>query len=134
MRLFVVSLAVVGVLVSLLALSVHYSPDDEPEFSRPAWNSSLVNHSPYSVVYGIPVALLGVAGYAMLGLLAFYRRRLLTAICSVFGLAYAMYLTNIEAHVLDAWCVYCVVSFILITVIVFIAFVQLVSQVDQTTR
>ncbi len=134
MRLFIISLAVAGVLVSLLALSRHYSPDDEPEFSRSVWNSSLVNHSPYSVVDGIPVALFGVAGYAMLGLLAFYHRRLLTAVCSVFGLAYAMYLTNIEAHVLDAWCVYCVVSFILITIIVFVAFVQLVSQGEQTTR
>jgi uncharacterized membrane protein len=132
MRPFIVSLAIAGVLVSLLALSVHYSPDDEPEFSRSAWNSSLVNHSPYSVVDGIPVAAFGVAGYVMLGLLAFYHRRLLTAICSVLGLAYAMYLTNIEAHVLDAWCVYCVVSFILITMIVFIAFVQLVSRRDQT--
>jgi|SRR5208283_4578555 len=133
MRLFVMSLAVAGLMVSFLALSNHYSPDVEPQFSRSVWNSSLVNHSPYSVVYGIPVALLGVAGYALLGLLAFYDQRLLTAICSLFGLAYAMYLTNIEAHVLDAWCVYCVVSFILITLIVFLAFVQLVSQRDQTT-
>ena len=83
MRLFVMSLAVAGVLVSLLALSDHYSPAVEPQFSRSVWNSSLVNHSPYSVVDGIPVALLGVAGYALLGLLAFYHRRLLIAVCSL---------------------------------------------------
>ncbi len=127
MRLFLVLLAVAGIVVSSIALSRHYSPDVEPGFSRSPWNSSLVNHSPYSVVNGIPVAVIGIAGYAMLGLLAFYRRRLLTAICSLFGLGYALYLTNIEAHLLELWCVYCVVSLVLITLIVFLAFGQLIS-------
>jgi vitamin-K-epoxide reductase (warfarin-sensitive) len=111
MRSFLVFLALAGILVSSLALSIHYSATestDQQPFSRSVWNSSAVGHSPYSVVDGIPVAALGIAGYALVGLLAFYRRREFTAISSLLGLAYALYLTNIEARILDLWCVECV--------------------------
>ena len=131
MRISLVFLAVAGIIVSLLALSTHYSAEVEANVYRTDWNSSAVNHSVYSVVYGIPVALIGIAGYALIGWLAFYRHRLAAAICSLFGLGYALYLTNIEAHVLEVWCVYCVVSFFIITLIVFLAFGELLSQRDR---
>ncbi|MGA7316335.1 MAG: hypothetical protein WBX22_20455, partial [Silvibacterium sp.] len=63
MRISLVFLAVAGIMVSLLALSTHYSADVETNVYRSDWNSSVVNHSVYSVVYGIPVALIGIAGY-----------------------------------------------------------------------
>jgi vitamin-K-epoxide reductase (warfarin-sensitive) len=132
MRLFLVILAAFGILVSTLALAAHYSADDSDDsqqaLSRSIWNSTLVNHSRYSVVDGIPVALVGMAGYGLMAFLVFYRHRALAAIFSLFGLGYALYLTNIEAHVLDVWCVYCVVSLILITLIVFLTFGDLISQ------
>jgi vitamin-K-epoxide reductase (warfarin-sensitive) len=127
MRTALLVLAAAGILVSSLSLARHYAPEDESPDPHSYWNSSAVSHSDYSVVDGIPVAALGIAGYALLGVLAFYRRRELTAIGSLFGLAYALYLTNIEAHVLSLWCLYCVISLILITTTVFVAFAELLA-------
>jgi uncharacterized membrane protein len=112
-------LAAAGVVVSSLALARHFAPEVEPADPSSYWNSSAVNHSPYAVVDGIPVAVLGIAGYALTGAMAFYRRRELTAVCSLFGLAYELYLTNLGAHILQLWCVYRVVFLAIITSIVF---------------
>jgi vitamin-K-epoxide reductase (warfarin-sensitive) len=123
-------LAVVGVFISSLALGIHLSSPDEAEVRGSFWNSSAVNHSPYADIDGIPVAVIGIAGYALLGALAYFRRRELTAVFSLLGLGYALYLTNIEAHILELWCVTCVVSLALITLLAFIAFGELLSQRD----
>ena len=68
------------------------------------------------------MAVLGIAGYIVLVILALLGRRLLMVCFSGFGLAYALYLTNIEAHILNVWCVYCVTSLVLSTSIAFLAF------------
>jgi vitamin-K-epoxide reductase (warfarin-sensitive) len=107
MRIALLVLAAAGIVVSSLALARHFAPEVEPADPSSYWNSSAVNHSPCAVVDGIPVAVLGIAGYALTGAMAFYRRRELTAVCSLFGLAYELYLTNLEAHILQLWCVYC---------------------------
>ena len=72
------------------------------------------------------MALLGVAGYSLLVVLALQRLTVLTVYFAGIGLAYGLYLTNIEAHILHVWCVYCVVSLILIVVIAFLAFAALI--------
>lgn len=133
MRFCLLFLAAAGILVSSLALARHYAAEVESTAPGSYWDSSAVNHSPYSVVDGIPVAVIGIFGYALLGALAFYRRRELTTVCSLFGLGYALYLTNIEAHILELWCVYCVVSLILITLIVFMAFGELLANRDSAS-
>lgn len=133
MRVCLLFLAAAGVLVSSLALLRHYSAEDQPAPPAAYWDSSTVNHSPFSVVYGVPVAAIGIAGYALLGALAFFRRRELTALCSLLGLAYGLHLTNIEAHILGLWCLYCVLSLILITLIVFIAFAELLANRDEAS-
>jgi uncharacterized membrane protein len=109
-RYLIVILALAGVIVSGLALRVHYVNDDEPCHINDKWDCGVVNHSPYSVMGGVPVAGLGVAGYLLIGVLSFLRRRgmLLGAVAG--GFAFALYLTHIEAHVLGVWCLYCVIS------------------------
>ena len=59
-----------------------------------------MNQSSFATVYGLPVALLGVAGYLLLAVLALLRRVVLTVYFAGIGLAYGLYLTNIEAHIL----------------------------------
>ena len=81
-----------------------------------------MNQSPYAEVDGVPVAVFGIAGYALLIVLALLRRRALTVYAAGFGLAYAFYLANIQAHILQVWCAYCVSSLILIVLITFFAF------------
>ena len=110
MRNLIVVLAVAGLVVSSLALRVHYSNDLEVCDINARWDCGIVNHSRYAELAHVPVAAIGIAGYALLGLLGFFRRYDFLAVLSVLGLAYALYLTNIEAHVLQVWCLYCVMS------------------------
>jgi vitamin-K-epoxide reductase (warfarin-sensitive) len=120
-RYLIASLALAGVIVSVLAFRIHYSNDVQPCDINARWDCGIVNHSRYSMVGHVPVAAIGIAGYLALGGLAFTRRRSLTLLASFIGLAYALYLTNIEAHKLEVWCLYCVTSQIIIAIITLLA-------------
>jgi vitamin-K-epoxide reductase (warfarin-sensitive) len=110
MRYVIALLAVVGLAVSYLALRVHYSNDVQPCDINEHWDCGVVNHSPFATVGPVPVAAVGMAGYALLGILALLRRRALAAAAAVVGLGFALYLTHIEKDVLMVWCLYCVIS------------------------
>jgi uncharacterized membrane protein len=62
------------------------------------------------MVHGVPVAAIGIVGYLLIAVLGFTRRKGLLLVSVVIGLAFALYLTNIEAHVLEVWCLYCAIS------------------------
>lgn len=110
MRYVLIVLAAVGILVSALALREHYRTDSSPCSINERWDCGIVNHSPYAMLAGIPVAILGMAGYLLIGAMAARRAyRLLTAL-AIIGLAFSLYLAHIEAHVLGVWCIYCVIS------------------------
>lgn len=91
---------------------------------------SAVQNSAYAKVFGFPIAVLGLMGYvAILGvmvledqieILATYGRTLNLGF-ALFGVIFSVYLSLIEATVLDAWCQWCVASAILITALLVIA-------------
>jgi vitamin-K-epoxide reductase (warfarin-sensitive) len=110
LRYFILLLALAGVAVSVLALKVHYDTGSEPCSINDKWDCGVVNHSPYAMIRGVPVAAIGIAGYLLIGILGFMRQRGLLLVCVLIGLGFALYLTNIEAHVLGVWCLYCVIS------------------------
>ena len=110
MRYPIVLLAIAGIVVSVLALRVHNSTETAPCSINEKWDCGIVNHSPYAEVRGVPVADIGVAGYLVIGILAMFRRRGLLLAAALGGMAFALYLTNIEAKVLGVWCLYCVIS------------------------
>ncbi len=110
MRFLITFLALAGIVVSTLALRVHYSNDVQPCDINAHWDCGIVNHSRYAEIQHIPVAAIGIAGYFFLGLLALLRRRGFTLGAALVGLGFALYLTNIEAHKLEVWCLYCVIS------------------------
>jgi vitamin-K-epoxide reductase (warfarin-sensitive) len=114
-------LALIGIVASVLALREHYSTDTSPCSINERWDCGIVNHSPYATLAGIPVAVIGIAGYFLLGVLALRRayRSLLAA--ALPGLAFSLYLAHIEAHVLGVWCVYCVASLGVISAISLLA-------------
>ena len=126
MRYLFAALALAGAILSSIMLWIHYASYRPEPILKSQWNSAIVNHSPYSAVYGIPVAVFGIAAYAMLGLLAWFHHRTLTVIASFLGLAYVLYLTNIEAHVLNVWCAFCVASLVVMVVITILALIQFV--------
>lgn len=110
LRYLIALLAIGGIVVSTLALRVHYSTETAPCSINEKWDCGIVNHSPYAEIRGIPVAALGIAGYLLIGLLALLRRRGLLLLAVLAGMAFALYFTNIEAKVLGVWCLYCVIS------------------------
>ncbi len=70
----------------------------------------------------MPVALIGVLGYAaLLAFATLYRSKAETPaillVGSVAGLGFALYLTYIEKFVLFAWCMLCLASLAIISII-----------------
>jgi uncharacterized membrane protein len=103
-------LALAGVLVSVLALRVHYSTETEPCSINEKWDCGIVNHSPFAEIAHVPVAAIGIAGYLVLMGLALFRRRALLAVAALPGLGFGLYLSHIEKDVLTVWCLYCAIS------------------------
>jgi len=111
MKYLLLILAVLGVIVSSLALREHYRTyGDSPCSINEHWDCGVVNHSPYAMIAGIPVATLGIAGYILMGALAYLRSYRLLLVPTFAGLAFSLYLANIEAKILGVWCIYCVIS------------------------
>ena len=110
MKLLLLILALAGVLVSSLALQVHYSTGTQPCDINSHWDCGIVNHSSYSMVAGVPVAAIGIAGYLLLALLVISDRRVILLGAAIVALAYAIHLSMIEKNVLMVWCLYCVIS------------------------
>ncbi len=121
MRYILFLLAMAGLAISWLALRVHYSNDTAPCSINAKWDCGIVNHSPYAVMYGIPVAAIGMAGYLLIGILALARRRGWLFVATLIGMGFSLYLTNIEARVLGVWCLYCVTSQGLIAILMILS-------------
>lgn len=110
MRYSIAVLALAGVVVSALALRVHYSTATEPCSINSTWDCGVVNHSSFSEILHVPVAAIGILGYLALGGLALARQRFLVFLAALIGLGFALRLTSIEEFALYAWCIYCVIS------------------------
>jgi len=117
MRYLIAFLTLAGVVVASLALHVHYSTETEPCSINEKWDCGIVNHCPYAVIGPVPVAAIGIAGYAAMLVLALARRKRLLLAAVLIGLAFSLYLTYIEKYVLLVWCIYCVTSLGLLTLI-----------------
>jgi vitamin-K-epoxide reductase (warfarin-sensitive) len=118
MRYVLVILALLGILASSLALREHYRPYGESVCDiNDYWDCGIVNHSPYAMLHGIPVADIGIAGYLLLGILAFKRVYKTMLILAVPALAFSLYLAHIEKDVLGVWCLYCAISLGVISLI-----------------
>ena len=89
-----------------------------------------VQSSPWAIFVGIPVPVWGGVGYlgifvlALIGLQpGFVDNKLVSLLLfgsAAFAFGFSMYLTYIEAYVIDAWCRWCVASAVAAT-LVFIA-------------
>jgi uncharacterized membrane protein len=117
MRSVLMILAFAGVVVSSLALQVHYSTATEPCSINEKWDCGIVNHSPYAMIGWIPVAAIGIAGYIVLGYFAFNASKRIVLALAIPALAYALYLTHIEKDLLMVYCLYCVGSLVIISLI-----------------
>jgi uncharacterized membrane protein len=119
MKYVLLILALLGIVVSSLALREHYRPYGEgaPCDINAHWDCGTVNHSPFAVLpqgseHGIPVADIGIVGYLLLGILAFRRRYGIMLALAIPALAFSLYLASLEAspNKLGVWCLYCAIS------------------------
>jgi len=139
MKYLIALLAVAGIVVSSLALHVHYM---DPALAPPCavterFDCGTVNHSRFAVFPAttfdekpgtphIPVAAIGIAGYALIGVLALAGRWWLVFEFAQIGFFCAAFLTYLEAYVLQKWCIYClwsqglIASILLLTIAVLI--------------
>lgn len=128
MRRIIMALALIGVYLAVRALQIHYSTGLTPCSINDVWDCGAVNRGPYSVFYGVPVALIGIVGYIFLFVMEGLKKWRIMAVASVGALAFSLYLTHIEASILQTWCEYCVGSLITISLITLLAIIQLLVQ------
>jgi vitamin-K-epoxide reductase (warfarin-sensitive) len=129
MKYLLLILAIFGVIVSSLALREHYRMyGDSPCSINERWDCGMVNHSPYAMLGGVPVAAIGMLGYVLMGALAFLRSYRLLLVPTFAGLAFSLYLANIEKNVLGVWCIYCVISLGIVSLMSLLNLGAVVSQ------
>jgi uncharacterized membrane protein len=141
MKYLITVLAVAGIVVSSMALRVHLM---DPSAAPPCavtekFDCGSVNHGKYSVfpplsfdeqpgAIHIPVAVIGIVGYALIGIIALMGRLRVVLELARIGFFCAAFLSFIEAYVITKWCIYCLISQIIMTVILLTTIVALVMR------
>ena len=128
-------LAALGVLVSIYMTI--YKLTDNQTMCLGNGGCSIVNSSVYSEVYGIPVAVVGVLGYAaILGVLALstrlgflrdYSVMIAFGLCLA-GLIFTLYLIYVEVALIHALCPFCISSQVIMTLLFAVSVVRLVRE------
>jgi uncharacterized membrane protein len=142
MKYLIALLAMAGIVVSSMALHVHYmDPSQQPPCAvTEKFDCGAVNHSRFAVFpprtfdedprsgHHIPVALFGVVGYVVIAGLALAGWRWLLFEAAQTGFFFAMFLSYLEAYVLEKWCIYCLWSQGIIAAILVLSIVWLIMR------
>lgn len=143
MKYVIVLLAVAGIYVSSRALQVHYLPPGAalPCAVTATWDCGQVNQGNYSVfppksieeydengIYHpaklhVPVALIGIVGYAVILVAALAGRLRIVLELARVGFFCAAFLSYIEAYIITKWCIYCVWSQCIIAAILLLSII-----------
>jgi uncharacterized membrane protein len=124
-RMAVAVLAMVGVFISLYMTAWKFGFISQ--LACGSGGCSLVQNSPWAVQFGVPVPVIGLAGYGALLVASlvgvqpsFSGSRGIAFIIAAgasTGLLFTAYLTYLEAFVIHAWCRWCIISAVLATLI-----------------
>ena len=144
LRILLGLLAIAGIVVSSMALRVHFmDPSEAPPCAvSEKWDCGTVNHSRFAVFppsprptwdnpnpplgHSVPVAEIGIVGYAVMLLLILFGRDRLFLLAALGGCGFAGYLSTMEANVLEKWCIYCVWSQSIVAAMVVLGIVNVV--------
>jgi len=130
-----VALAVLGLLVSIYMTVYKITSNDS--MCLGSGDCSTVNASKYSEVNNIPVAVLGVIGYAAILAVHFLENRnrffKQNSTLMIFGMAltgfiFTIWLIYVEIALLKALCPFCITSQAAMTIIFIIAVIRLIRQ------
>ena len=112
----IAALSVIGAAIAGYLTWVHYA-ELQPFCVGGGGACERVQSSPYAKLAGVPVAVLGLAGYlAVLGSLALPDRSATTFLALV-GAGFSVYLTYVELAVIHAVCQWCVASAVVMTAV-----------------
>ena len=127
LRLVAIVLAVAGLAVATYLTYVHY------EGIKPVCglggDCEKVQTSEWAELAGIPVAVLGLAGYMLILASLFVRGEnglMAGALFAVIGFGFSLYLTYRELFSIDAICPWCVTSALLLTLLAVVTVTRLV--------
>jgi len=141
MRFLIALLAIAGIIDSALALRIHYQDLNAapPCAVTEKFDCGAVNHGRFAVFppqsfdeapdskkVHVPVAIFGIAGYLLIGILALANRPWLTLQATEIGFAFAALLSFLEAYVIEKWCIYCLCSQAIIAAILLCTIVWLI--------
>jgi vitamin-K-epoxide reductase (warfarin-sensitive) len=148
MKYVIALLAVAGIVVSSLALHVHYM---DPAAAPPCavtekFDCGAVNHGKYAVFppitddefdengqlhsgkLHIPVAIIGIVGYSLIGIFALWGRIRIVLELARIGFFCAAFLSYLEAFVIYKWCIYCLWSQCIIAAILVLSVVAVLMR------
>lgn len=116
-------LSVVGLILSAYLTYLHFA-DGQAAFCSEGSECDEVRQSGFAAMLGVPVAALGILGYAVIivfTLISISKRQrwLYLYIIALGGFTFSAYLTYIELFVIKAVCKYCIVSALIMTAILF---------------
>jgi uncharacterized membrane protein len=119
LRLLAGALALAGLAIAIYLTIVHYD-HSSPVCVGGGGGCEKVQTSDYAELAGVPVALLGAIGYALIALSLLVpgeNGRFAGALLGLVGLGFSLYLTYLELFVIDAICQWCVASAVVMTLL-----------------
>jgi uncharacterized membrane protein len=123
-------LSLAGLAISLY-LAITWYADTVPVCAGGEGGCERVQSSDYADLAGVPVALVGAVGYALL-LGAFALRgeapRMAALLFALVGLGFSLYLTYLELFVIEAICQWCVASAVVMAAVTALALARFLQQ------
>ena len=135
LRQITVALAILGLLVSIYMTIYKITSNDN--MCLGSGDCSTVNASRYAEINGIPVALIGVLGYAAIAGIHWLDRKndffeangsMILFGISLIGFLFTLWLIYVEIALIKAICPFCVTSQITMTIIFILSIIRVVRQ------
>ncbi|MGB8982998.1 MAG: vitamin K epoxide reductase family protein [Anaerolineales bacterium] len=130
-----IALTIIGLLIA--TYMTIYSITSNDTMCIGSKDCSVVNASRYSKLYGIPVAVLGIAGYAAILAVLLLEQRipflqqngsLVFFGLSLAGFLFTLYLIYVEVALIKAYCPFCIASQSAMTLIFILSVIRVVRQ------
>ena len=130
-----VAFTIVGLLVSIYMTIYKITSNDSMCIGSK--DCSVVNQSRYSEISGIPVAVIGVLGYAVILAVLLLERNpgffkqngtMLLFGLSLTGFLFTLYLIFLETALIKAYCPFCITSQAAMTIIFILSVIRVVRQ------
>ena len=132
LRLAAAALGLAGLAIAIYLTVVHYD-HSSPVCVGGGGGCEKVQSSDYAELAGVPVAVLGTIGYALILaslLVPGDAGRFAGALLGLVGFGFSIYLTYLELFVIDAICQWCVASALVMTALALVTMWRFLNSAD----